>query len=375
MRPAPVPSRAEAGLVRAFDAIAAPGAVQRAAMEVFLRGGLPHRRIEEWKWTDLRAAVAEWDLTPHGEGRFAASRAPDRVAPLVSAPTTALPALAAALTGEAEVFAIAGAPSEPLALTLEARRGAVHRIVAVRLAPGAQARVVERYRGEPGGFGNLGILYQLGEGARLERVIALEESPGAALIVSGAAELAAGAQLRQTTLAFGAALARLETHVQMSGEGASAQLAAATLLGGALHADHTTTVEHAAPGGTTAETFRSVVADEARSVFQGRITVARGAQKTDARMRHDALLLNEGATAHAKPELMIHADDVACAHGVSAGALDREQLFYLQARGLPEGAARAILVRAFVAEALAEASEDARAGLEAEIDRWLEARR
>jgi Fe-S cluster assembly protein SufD len=120
------------------------------------------------------------------------------------------------------------------------------------------------------------------------------------------------------------------------------------------HMDNTTEIVHAAAHCTSDERYRSVLDGEARSVFQGRIVVKPGAQKTDARQRNDNLLLSRRAEADTKPELEIHADDVKCAHGATVGELDAAALFYLRARGIGLEAARAMLVEAFVSELVQE---------------------
>ena len=124
------------------------------------------------------------------------------------------------------------------------------------------------------------------------------------------------------------------------------------LLKGEQHGDTTLFVDHAVPHCTSRELFRSVLDGAARSVFQGRIIVRPGAQKTDAKMMTRALLLSDAAEADHKPELEIFADDVTCGHGATAGALDEDLLFYLRARGLPEKEAQALLIQAFVGEAI-----------------------
>ena len=118
------------------------------------------------------------------------------------------------------------------------------------------------------------------------------------------------------------------------------------------HADLTTAVNHAGTDGTTDQLVKGVVADQGRGVFQGRITVSPGADRTDARMGHHALLLSDRAEVNAKPELLIFADDVACAHGNTVGALDEDALFYAQQRGIPEAEARAMLTEAFIGEVI-----------------------
>jgi Fe-S cluster assembly protein SufD len=111
-------------------------------------------------------------------------------------------------------------------------------------------------------------------------------------------------------------------------------------------------VDHMAADGTTSQLTKGVVSDQARAVFQGRIVVEEGADRTDARMGHHALLLSDRAEVDAKPELLIHADDVQCAHGNTVGALDDHAMFYMRQRGIPEPQARALLISAFVGEVI-----------------------
>jgi Fe-S cluster assembly protein SufD len=124
------------------------------------------------------------------------------------------------------------------------------------------------------------------------------------------------------------------------------------LLAGTQHADTTLAIDHAAANCQSRETFKAVVDDRARAVFQGRITVSPGAQKTDAKMMSRALLLSDEAEADGKPELEIFADDVQCGHGATTGAIDENLRFYLMARGIPEKQAEALLIQAFVGEVI-----------------------
>jgi len=126
----------------------------------------------------------------------------------------------------------------------------------------------------------------------------------------------------------------------------------AQLLGGRQHSDFTTVVSHDAPHCASRQTVKNVLAGRSRGVFQGRIEVARAAQKTDGYQMNQALLLSPEAEVDSKPELEIFADDVKCSHGATVGELDAEQLFYLRTRGIPEPEARSMLVRAFLAEAI-----------------------
>jgi len=147
----------------------------------------------------------------------------------------------------------------------------------------------------------------------------------------------------------------------------------AQLLTGNQHADFSSIVRHDAPNCTSRQTVKNVLNGRSRGVFQGRIEVARDAQKTDGYQMNQALLLSPDAEIDSKPELEIFADDVKCSHGATVGELDAEQLFYLRSRGVPEDAARAILVRAFLTGALDLVTDDAiRSELEQRVDAWWE---
>lgn len=166
------------------------------------------------------------------------------------------------------------------------------------------------------------------------------------------AMLAKGAFYDHFSLTTGAVLSRHELAFTLMAPEAQARLSGATLLRGSQHGDITATVRHAAPHTESAQHFRSVLADKARGVFQGTIHVAPAAQRANGRQLSRALLLSGQAEADHKPELEIFADDVQCSHGSTIGQLDETALFYLRSRGIAPDAARALLVNAFVAEAL-----------------------
>jgi Fe-S cluster assembly protein SufD len=183
----------------------------------------------------------------------------------------------------------------------------------------------------------------------------------------------ANAIFRLFMLNAGGGLVRLEVHAETKGEGADIQMRGVTLLHGGQHIDVTTTLNHTVPNTTATETFRNVVTG-GHGVFQGMIKVSRGAQKTDARMACNTLLLSDDGDFSAKPELEIFADDVQCGHGATAGEIDANHLFYLMSRGIPEREARGLLVKAFVKEVVEELENEAAIEvLEARIDAWLAA--
>jgi Fe-S cluster assembly protein SufD len=211
----------------------------------------------------------------------------------------------------------------------------------------------------------------LGKGARLERVVLTDEAADAIALVRADVTLASGAALTQTTITAGARMLRQETHVAHPGQGAGVRIDGLYVLDQARHADLTTTVNHVGPNGETTQLTKGVVRDTARGVFQGQILVQPGADGTDARMGHHALILSERAEVDAKPELEIYADDVACAHGNTVGSLDENALFYARSRGIPEAEARAMLTEAFLAEVIDRVGDEAAREL---MRGWLSAK-
>ncbi|MEX0753121.1 MAG: Fe-S cluster assembly protein SufD, partial [Xanthobacteraceae bacterium] len=186
-----------------------------------------------------------------------------------------------------------------------------------------------------------------------------------------------GAHARFNTFSFttGGAAVRNQMFLLLAGEETVAGSRGVNLLKGRQHADNTLIVDHAVPGCQSRELFKSVLDGDSHGIFQGKIVVRPGAQKTDARMMTQALLLSERAEAANKPELEIFADDVQCGHGATAGALDQNLLFYLRARGIPKKEAEALLIQSFVGEAI-EGIEHAglREVLMEAVTAWLAAR-
>ena len=322
---------------------------------------LPGRRDEAWRWTDLRGALR---LIPPASGRtstrgshpFAAAGATREV--LV-------------LNGRADSPTLELADGETLALRFLSSGAGAHACeLQVVVAEGASAVLLESYEGEGAYVAAVDLDIRLGAGASLERV-ALQADPAEAVSVSTAdVHLAARARFAQTVATDGARLQRHETRLVHPGQGAEVRMDALYVLRD-RHADLTTVVEHRGRDGATSQMAKGVAAGRARAVFQGRIVVAEGADGTDARLRHDALLLDEGAEVDAKPELEIYADDVQCAHGNTVGALDEEQLFYIRSRGLGEHEAKSLLMQAFLGEVVERIGhEGARGALAA----WLQDR-
>ena len=296
----------------------------------------PSRRVEAWKYTDLRRFLRE---TP-------APSPADTVAP--GGPFAALGGEElAVVNGRCEGFPglIAEGPGDNVARLrfVSTADGAGHQAeVAVEVKAGASLLLLESHEGQASGYiANAGLRITVGEGASLTRIVLTEDAADAIALSRADVTLAEGATFNQTTLAIGAKLQRLETHIAHPGEGAEVRMDGLYLLTGDRHADLTSVVDHRGPNGQTSQLTKGVVRDTARGVFQGKIIVERGADGTDARMQHHALILGERGEVDAKPELVIYADEVSCAHGNTVGNLDEAALFYMQQRGIPAEEARA----------------------------------
>lgn len=296
---------------------------------------LPSRRVEAWRYSDLAAALDERD----------------QIVLRRDSADAAVTQAAARGGTVAALAAQAGATSE-IAIDTDT----------VRIERPRYANLEPRF-----------TEFRVAAGARLTRVV-LQNAVDGVILDCVRVTLERGAAFRQFVFAEGARLARIETIVDAE-EGASVELNGLYAAAAGRHADLTSLVTHKGAGGATAQLVKGVADAGGRGVFQGKIVVERCAQKTDARQRHSGMLLSEGAEIFAKPELMIHADDVACAHGNTIGGLDEAALFYLRSRGVPANEARALLTEAFLLEAVPAWLEgEVRAEIEGLVAAWVRAR-
>ncbi|MBE7211640.1 MAG: Fe-S cluster assembly protein SufD [Gluconacetobacter diazotrophicus] len=256
-------------------------------------------------------------------------------------------------------------------VTLGAEGVGCHLRHRITLGRGASLQLVEVAAGT-GAYLNEGVLeIELATEARLGHVRLQRDALAALSFSTVRTVIAERASYDGFNLALGASLARHEVLATLAGPHAIVHVNGAQLLDGSQVADLTSRIEHDAPHCNSRQTVKNVLLGRARGVFQGKIVVARPAQKTDGYQMNQALLLSEAAEIDAKPELEIYADDVKCSHGATVGALDEEQLFYLRSRGVPLAEARAILVRAFLDDALALVGDEAaREVLERAVENW-----
>ena len=434
-----IKTAAETALATAFNQARAqlPGdnavaAQRKAAFDLFAKEGLPHRRVEDWKYTDLRALMR--DAKPLASPPDAAAKARARTAGkllgdvearrLVFVDGAFVPELSdlagreaglsigsladALIGGDATVAAHLGkvAPAGDVAVALNTALmgdGAVIRVAAgatigrplhllfvaadkpaatftrslVVVGEGARVMLIESHEGPPGSDYQVNAAVELvvGERAHVDHVKIIGEGAQALHVSTLAAAVGAKARFNTFTFTIGGAVVRNQMFLNLDGEETVAGIRGATLIKGQQHADTTLVVNHIARSCQSREVFKTVLDGEAHGVFQGRIIVRHGAQKTDAKMMTQALLLSDRAEADNKPELEIYADDVQCGHGATAGALDDELKFYLMARGIPAAEAEALLIQAFLGEAI-EGIEHAglREALMDQVAEWLKAR-
>lgn len=409
------------------------GDARQKAFETFQKLGLPHRRIEDWKYTDLRATMRD-------------------VLPLAAVPDQAALARAAAaikllaVTGARRLVLVDGVFAPQLSnlgklekgLTIRALRDVLEtgddKILMQLLTPGAvidpmialntammtdgvvveigdgaelvqpihivhvtsaanaasftrslvsvgnnaKATLIESFvTGEGANSYQVhdALVLSVGDHARLDHVRLMEDARDAFNITTGFIIVGAHSHFNTFNMTSGGSVSRYQAFITCAGEHSHVATNGVNLLNGTQHGDTTLFLDHAVPNCTSNEVFRAVLDDRGHSVFQGRIIVKPHAQKTAAKMMTRALLLSDEAEADNKPELEIFADDVTCGHGATTGALDQSLMFYLRARGLSEKEAQALLIAAFVGEAIESiADDDLRDVAMAVADRWLAAR-
>ncbi|QDH12972.1 Fe-S cluster assembly protein SufD [Formicincola oecophyllae] len=227
-----------------------------------------------------------------------------------------------------------------------------HERLELHLEEGSTLRLVEVQQSQGICLANPCLHLDVASHARLDYARLHREGEGGFHLAHLSAELHSHATLHAIAITRGAALARLESVVRLGGPHAFVHLDGVQVLEGGRFADFTSDIRHQSPDCRSRQLVRTVADDQGHGVFQGRVYVARGADGTDGAQMNQALLMSEKAWVDSKPALEIYADDVSCSHGAAIGALDEDQLFYLRARGIPEPKARAMLVRAFLEDAL-----------------------
>ena len=404
-------------------------ALREDAFRQFDASGLPHRRIEQWKYTDLRTLMREAKplaglakptlegvsglapvlsgievtLVPIVNGRYAPdwtnSNAHDpgftllelfaflpeffkhKPKPIPGYDDPAFGLNTAFMSGGVGLRVKRGAgPAKPIHLA-HAFSGktaaAMYPRAVVIVEPGAHLTLVESFCG-PDGIDyqvNSALELVIGDNATVDHIKIGCDGNSALRVSSLGVTVGARAQYRDFVFTTGGAVVRNQSFVRFDGDHTQGALRGVSLLKNRQHVDNTLVITHAAPHCESRETFRTVLDGQSHGVFQGKIVVEPHAQKTDAKMMTRALLLSDEAEADNKPELEIFADDVVCGHGATASALDPGLKFYLMSRGIPEPEAEALLIQSFIGETVEEiAHEGIRDALMKAAIGWLRGR-
>ena len=340
---------------------------------------IPTPKLERWKFSNLPGAVkglelapaaAAWDMT--GAFDYLDPSQPWK-APVQS--EASLWSLNAGQTVDPVVIRIPKGRhiDHPIHLTLE---GVPGQLMTSRLQiiveEGADVTLVEHHKGSETYWKNGATLIVVGANARLRHYRVMEDDPFAVNTQATEAVVRRDGSYECFTLTTGAKFSRHEVHARLLAENATASLSGLTLLEARQFADTTVLVEHEAPHCPSNQSFKTLLKDQARGVFQGKIYVHQIAQKTDGYQLSNNLLLSPLAEMNVKPELEIYADDVKCSHGTTTGALDETPLFYLRSRGLTEKEARQLLIEAFLGDVTEKITHDeVREDIEARMRLWL----
>ena len=412
------PTNAEQALLDTFGQVVGmlPGdaavTTQRSTLLRGLKeGGLPTRRRESWHYTDLRSLLR---TVPANQAMAAKT-----VDPIVSGARVLAVVNGAAQTASMPEGLSVRRYAETLAdgsalkglslrdgddLVARLNGGFVRDGLVIDVAEEAEiAEVIEIQSVQGGGQHHNRFPVRFGKGSKatfIERHLAASDTPALVSSVSdmvlgdGAAvtwivmqqqggddvhlgqlrvKLGRDAKLTLYIINAGGRLVRQDLHIDADGVNSALTLRGINLLGGESHTDVTLVLNHNVEHTDSTEVMRNVVFDKAKGVFQGQIRVAQGAQKTDAKMACNTLLLSDDAEFSVKPELEIFADDVICGHGATVADIHPTHLFYLQSRGIPEKQARHLLVQAFVQETVEELEDEVLIeALESVIQAWLE---
>jgi Fe-S cluster assembly protein SufD len=422
-------TKGELALADSFQAVAAalPGGAlvaktRRDAMATFVELGLPHRRIEEWKYTDLRVALKEpappaiedtakltvadliVALGPYmdidaarivfvnGHYRRALSNLTGAeaitVTPLSEKFDELAPGTGDAVSALNTAFATDGAVIDvPADVTLETpvmivslAAGKDQRMTTVRHAVSIGARskatLVELFVTLPGSVtdGQINTMTNItvGDAADVSHIKAVSDAGRNTHLSNLNATLGANTIYRAFQMTCGVALARNQISAVFAGEGAKLDISGAFMGRGSDHIDTTLTVDHAVPHCESRELFTGILDGRARGIFQGKVIVRPDAQKTDGKQMAKVMMLSPDAEFDSKPELEIYADDVVCGHGSTAAEIDDDLLFYCKARGINDADARAMLVSSFIGEAIDKVTnERVREALQKTAQGWL----
>ena len=382
---------------------AAIGKKRDAALALLRAEGLPSRKIEDWHYTDLRtllrgipdpgkpvsakalvknaSVIAANDAGVSNlaqmDGVSISSIAPEfasgaiDILMRIASSTDAVGVVSTALASTGFEIAVKDGVETHAPLQMDfASQNSLHAVNRVVVGANAKVTLIERTHG--GGLSSIITDLTIGDHADVTFVILQELADDAAHMARLTINIGKHSKVMLVVINTGAGLARREIDVTLNGEHTDFRIRGMNLLSGKRFNDVTMVVRHIVEHTSSTEFFRNVVTGVGKGVFQGQICVAAEAQKTDAKMACNTLLLSDEGEFLAKPELEIFADDVACGHGCTVTEINKDHLFYLMARGVPASDARAMLVRAFVSELVDEIEDEAlHIALNDRLAKWL----
>jgi Fe-S cluster assembly protein SufD len=388
---------AESKLIEQLGSVGATAAAERLSVV-----GLPTRKVENYHYTDLKMLLRSVPELAHAEKATSepalrisgVHRIPmtngvadiDGTEPAGVVATTVkgsalserddlLVRLNSALAAETLKLEIEGEQTTVLHVDrrTEGDAGHLNDSVHLFLADGGKATVIETFSGtDEVHLSNHASYVAVGKGAQLTHIL-LDLSPARATNFTVAEyHISADAQIRTIAIHVGSVLSRTNIFAKFEGENAHGDFTGLNLVTEGQHSDITLELRHAVPRCSSKPLFKQIARGRSVGAFQGKIVVERDAQKTDAKLMMQGLMLSDEAQILSKPELEIFADDVVCGHGSTVGALDEDSLFYLMSRGIPKAIAESMLVRGFLEEVLDPIeNEELHEALEGVVERWL----
>lgn len=281
-------------------------------------------------------------------------------------------ALNSALATDGVLIRVTGKPSKPVSLIYQHKSTSSDAILhnCIKLESGTELTLLEN--GPGAARFNKVLEVEVADGARFHHIRAQGRDHERRAATHIFARIGKNALFKSFTLTANGYLTRNEAFIELLGADSVAHIAGASVGDGVFHHDDTVFITHAGERCESRQVFKKVLKNGAVGVFQGKILVKQGAQKTDGYQISQSLLLDEDSQFLAKPELEIYADDVKCSHGSTSGAMDETALYYLRSRGVPLKAAQSLLVLAFLAEAISEIDDEAIADdIRARLEAWL----
>ncbi len=325
--------------------------LREAAFAMFAEVGFPTVKNEDWRYTNVGPVVSgQWSVVSGGEQKIEDNEI--EVLRRFEIRRNGFAALNLAFA-QFQVVRIAKDTSaaEPIVLSFSADENtAIFPHVLVIAEAGSKATIVESYESTARSFTNSAVQIVVEDNANLTHYRVQRDAPEAFNVGTTEVSLGSGSRYDATSINLGAALSRHDIDVKFTTEGGEAFVDGLYMLGGSQHHDTHSVIDHQVPNCTSHQTYKGVLNDSSRGVFNGKVFVRENAHGTDAQQSNKNLLLSNDARVDTKPQLEIFNDDVKCSHGATVGQLDEEELFYLLTRGLPETLARNLLTYGFAEE-------------------------